>query len=204
VATALKPQVVYLVPVALLVSGRYRIVVSWAVAGAVLAVTFVVSLGQSGLQSWWQTFQLVETNREHAYFTLAYLFGFSPLMYVLLAIQGVAVLAIAWRRRENLGVVIAAGLLGSLAVSIHLHLYDYTSLVLCAWLFLRTAPPVWQRIWLLAGILSMQALAFGLPTPQLIWDASWLGILVLSSFFGSDASGPATRPAVSSGAHAGT
>ncbi|HEY8841582.1 MAG TPA: glycosyltransferase family 87 protein [Candidatus Dormibacteraeota bacterium] len=203
-ATALKPQVVYLVPLALLVSGRYRVVLGWAAACVVLAIAFVVSLGQSGLQSWWQTFQLVETNGEHAYFTLAYLFGFGVVTYSLLAILGIAALAVAWRRRDDLEVVFAAGLLGSLAVSVHLHLYDYTTAVLAAWLVLRTAPPLWHRLWLLAGVVTMQALALGLPAPQLIWDAGWLAILVVSSFFGSGASGPATRPAISSDARAGT
>jgi len=204
VATALKPQVVYLVPLALLVGGRYRVVLSWIAACAVLAIAFVVSLGQSGLQSWWQTFQLVESNREHAYFTLAYLFGFGLLAYSLLATLGAAALAVAWTRRNDVDVVFAAGLLGSLAVSVHLHLYDYATLVLAAWLVLRTAPPLWQRLWLLVGVVTMQALALGLPAPQLIWDAGWLAILVVSSFFGSGASGPATRPAISWGARAGT
>ena len=203
-ATALKPQVVYLVPLALLVGGRYRVVLGWAGACVVLAIAFVVSLGQSGLQSWWETFLLVETNDEHAYFTLAYLFGFGVLTYSLLAILGIAALAVAWRRRHDLEVVFGAGLLGSLAVSVHLHLYDYLTVVLAAWLILRTAPPLWHRLWLLVGVLTMQALAVGLPAPQLIWDAGWLAILVVSSFFGSGASGPAIRPAISSGAHAGT
>jgi hypothetical protein len=203
-ATTLKPQVVYLVPLALLVSGRYRVVLGWAVTCVVLAIGFVVSLGQSGLQSWWQTFQLVETNGEHAYFTLAYLFGFGPLTYSLLAALGLAALAVAWRRRDDLEMVFAAGLLGSLEVSVHLHLYDYTTLVLAGWLFLRAAPPLWQRLWLLVGVVTMQALALGFPAPQLIWDAGWLGILVFSSFFGSGASGPASRPATSSAVRGGT
>jgi hypothetical protein len=203
-ATALKPQVVYLVPLALLVSGRYRVVIGWAVACLVLAVGFVLSLGPSGLQSWWQTFQLVENNGEHAYFTLAYLFGFGLLTYSLLAIFGVAALAVAWKRKADVDMVFVAGLLGSLAVSVHLHLYDYSTLVLAAWLFLRTSPPLWQRLWLLVGVVTMQALALGLPPPQLAWDAGWLGILVFSSFFGSGASGPTTRPATSSAVRGGT
>jgi hypothetical protein len=203
-ATALKPQLVYLVPLALLVSGRHRVVLGWAAACVVLAIAFAVSLGQSGLRSWWQAFQLVETNGEHAYFTLAYLFGFGALTYALLAILGLAALAIAWRRRDDLEMVFAVGLLGSLAVSVHLHLYDYTTVVLAAWFVLRTAPPLWQRLWLLVGVVTMQALALGFPAPQLIWDAGWLGILVVSSFFGSGASGPATRPTISSGARADT
>ena len=203
-ATALKPQVVYLVPLALLVSGRYRVVLGWVTACAALAIVFVVSLGQAGLESWWQTFQLVESNGEHAYFTLAYLFGFGVLTYSLLATFGVAALVVARRQRHDLGRVFAAGLLGSLVVSVHLHLYDYTTLVLAAWLVMRAAPPLWHRLWLLAGVVTMQALALGFPLPQLVWDAGWLGILVVSSFFESGAAGPATRPAASSGAHVGT
>jgi Glycosyltransferase family 87 len=204
VATALKPQVVILVPLALLVSGRYRFFLSWAATCALLAVAFIASLGTSGLLGWWHAVQLVETNAEHAYFTLAYLFGFGPLTYTLLALQGAAALAIAWRRRRDLEVVFAAGLLGSLAISIHLHLYDYSNLVLAAWLVLRTSPPLWHRVYLLVGILTMQALALGLPAPQLVWDACWLVILVVSSFVGSGASDPASRARASSAARAGT
>ncbi len=204
VATALKPQLVFLVPAALLASGRYRVVVSWAATCAVLAGAFVVSLGQQGLMSWWNVLSVLESNAEHAYFTLAYLFGFGPLTYVLFVVQGAVALAIAWRRRRDLDVVFAVGLLGSLTASIHLHIYDYSSLALAAWLILRTSPPLWQRMWLLLGVITMQALALGLPAPQLIWDAGWIAILVVSSFFGSGASAPATRPAIASDARAGT
>jgi Glycosyltransferase family 87 len=204
VATALKPQLVFLVPAALLVSGRYRVVVSWAAVCAVLAGAFAVSLGPAGLMSWWNALTVLESNAEHAYFTLAYLFGFGPLTYVLLVVQGAVALAIAWRRRRDMDVVFAVGLVGSLTASIHLHLYDYSSLALAAWLILRTSPPLWHRLWLLVGVVTMQALALGLPAPQLIWDAGWLAILVVSSFFGSGASAPATRPAIASDARAGT
>jgi hypothetical protein len=57
---------------------------------------------------------------------------------------------------------------------------------------LRTAPPLWHRLFLLAGVISLQLLTFaaiGFPpywdaalhAPQLIWDAAWLGILAISS-----------------------
>ena len=69
---------------------------------------------------------------------------------------------------------------------------------------LRTSPPMWHRLWLLVGVVTMQALPLGLPVPQLIWDAAWLAILAVSSFFGSGASGPASRPAASSAGHEGT
>lgn len=203
-ATALKPQAAILVPVALLVSARYRPVVGWMAGSAVLGVATLVVLGPSGLASWWQALKYVQSDISHAYFTLAYLFGLGPVTYVLLAIQGAVALAIAWRHRANIDVVFAAGMLGSLATSFHLHVYDYSGLVLAAWLVLRTSPPMWHRAWLLVGVVTMQALPLGLPVPQLAWDAAWLGILLVSSYAGSDASTPATRPASESAVREGT
>lgn len=198
-ATSLKPQVAILVPVALLVSGRYRPAMAWAAGSVVLAGVSIIALGASGLMSWWHELQYVQSDISHSYFTLAYLFGFGPVTYALLAVQGAGALVIARRHRKNIDVVFAVGLLGSLATSFHLHVYDYSSLVLAAWLVLRTSPPLWHRLWLLVGVVTMQALPLGLPVPQLIWDAAWLAILGVSSFSGSGASAPATRPAIGSG-----
>jgi hypothetical protein len=203
-ATALKPQAMVLVPLALLVSGRYRPVVAWAGGCAVLALASFAALGPSGVASWWGALQYAQTNGGHSFFTLAYLFGREPITYVLEALQGVTALVIARWRRNELDVVFAVGLLGSLVSSFHLHQPDYSSLLLAAWLVLRTAPPLWHRVWLLAGFFTMQAVTLGQPLPQVLWDAGWLGILGVSSFYGSGGSVPATRPAAVSGGRAGT
>ena len=203
-ATFLKPQVVILVPLALLVSGRYRPFLAWAAGCVVLAGFSAAVLGQAGLAAWWQTLTYVQGDAGHSYFTLAHLFGAGPLTYALEGLQGAVALVIARRRRGDLNVVFALGLLGSLTFAFHLHQPDYSSLVLAAWLVLRTSPPLWHRLWLLAGIATMQAVTLGHPTPQLLWDSTWLVILAVSSFFGSGASDPATRPAASSGARVGT
>jgi hypothetical protein len=67
----------------------------------------------------------------------------------------------------------------------HLHQYDYAALILAAWLVLRSGPPLWHRLWLLAGVAPMQAISLGNPLPQLIWDFGWLLVLGLGAF-GSD------------------
>jgi hypothetical protein len=62
--------------------------------------------------------------------------------------------------------------------------------VLAAWLVLRTSPQIWHRLWLLVGVLTMQLMDYDgealrpvtWHTPQLIWDAAWLGILLISSY----------------------
>jgi hypothetical protein len=42
---------------------------------------------------------------------------------------------------------------------------------------LRSAPPLWHRLWLLAGIGALMAIALAQPIPQLVWDLGWLAIL---------------------------
>lgn len=182
VATALKPHLVILVPLALLASGRYRIVAGWAAAGAVMAIATVIALGPSGLSSWWQALKYLQSDPAHAYYTLANLVGLGPVTYVLWVVQGAAAVLVARWRRSQLEVVFAVGILGSVAAAFHLHPADYSLLILAAWLVLRTSPPTWHRVWLLIGIVTMQALTLGPPTLELLWDAGWLGILVVSSF----------------------
>ncbi len=63
-ATALKPQVVYLVPLALLIGGRYRVVLAWAAACVVLALAFIVTLeAVRSFRPGGRRFQLVERQR---------------------------------------------------------------------------------------------------------------------------------------------
>jgi hypothetical protein len=203
-AIALKPQAIFLVPIAILVSGRYRMFASWAVTGAVIAIITIAAVGSTGLANWWHALNLLQSNSTHSHVTLAYIFGQGPNAYTLEAIQGVIALVVAWRRRAHVEVVFAAGIAGSLASGFHLHAPDYASLALAAWLVLRAAPPLWHRLWFLAALPAMQLLTLGQPVPQLIWDAAWLVILGISSYGGSAASAPATQPPTVSAAHAGT
>jgi hypothetical protein len=180
-ATALKPHTVILVPIVLAVSGRYRPFLSWAAVCSVLAIACAVVLGTNGLNNWWQTLAYGQTDTGQAHYTLAYVFGTGRLSYALEGLQGVAALVIAWRRRADLNVVFALGLLGSLVFAFHLHQYDYAALILAAWLVLRTGPPLGHRLWLLLGVASMQAISLGNPLPQLLWDFGWLVILGLGA-----------------------
>jgi hypothetical protein len=117
---------------------------------------------------------------------------------------GLLALAVARLRRNELDVVFCAGVVGSLASAFHLHQPDYGCLVLAAWLLLRTAPPLWHRWWLVAGIATMQLISLGQPIPQLLWDAGWLAILAVSSYGGSVESAPAIRSTGASAAREGT
>ena len=197
-ATALKPHTVILVPLALAVSGRYRPFLSWAAVCSVLAIACVLALGPSGLNNWLQTLEYGQTDTGQAHYTLAYIFGTGVVSYALEALQGIAALVIARRRRADLDVVFALGLLGSLVFAFHLHQYDYAALILAAWLILRSGPPLWHRLWLLAGVATMQAISLGNPLPQLLWDFGWLVILGLGASTGDSAPADAHRTSTTS------
>ena len=177
VAVALKPQVVVMVPVCLLVAGRWRLLIATAGAGAVLAAASALTLGASGLRDFWATLQWIQTDAGHSFFTVAYLFGMGPVTYAVLGAQGALCIAVAWRRRREVDVVFAVGLLGSLMVSFHLHQPDYCNVVLAAWLVLRGPVAAVHRAWLGIGFVTMQVLTMGIPWPQLAWDLGWLVIL---------------------------
>ena len=187
-ATFLKPQVVALLPLALLAGGRYRATLSWLVACGVLGAATVLSLGPSGLQSWWQALKDVQADPAQTAETLAHVFGLGPLTYALWFAQGAVALFIAFRRRET-EIVFAAGILGSAAVAFHFHYWDYTNLVLAAWLVLRTSPQLAHRFWLALGVIPMQVMTYQAShadilfvAPQLAWDAVWLAILFAGAF----------------------
>jgi hypothetical protein len=191
-ATALKPHTVILVPFALAAAGRYRVFLSWAAIGVVLAAAFALALGASGLSNWWQALVYGQSDPGQSLYTLAYLFGSGPVVYGLEALQGVVALVIARRRRNDLNLVFAAGIVGSLAFAFHLHQYDYIGLILAAWLVLRSAPPLWQRFWLLGGIATLIVLELGQPVPQLAWDLVLLVILGVG-FYGNRTEPSAVR-----------
>lgn len=174
VATALKPQVVVMVPLCLVAAGRWRVVASWAASGALIAAVSAASLGVSGLREFWSTLQWIQTDPGHSFFTVAYLFGLGPVAYAVLAAQGALCLFVAWRRRADLDVVFALGLVGSLMVAFHLHQPDYANVLLAAWLVLRGATSLVHKAWLALGFVTLQVLTMGVPWPQLAWDLGWL------------------------------
>lgn len=180
-AMAMKPHIVVLVPVALLVSGRYRVFAAWAAGMAVLAAASLIAIGPSGMASWWRVLVYQQSDVGHYFFTMAQFFGRGPVTYGAEALLAVLALVIAWRRRTELEMVFAAGLVGSVASAFHIHQDDFSLLILAAWLVLRTAPPQWHRWWLLSGVVTMQLVTLSVPAPQLLWDVVWLVILALGS-----------------------
>jgi hypothetical protein len=176
-ALMIKPQDAFLVPVALLVSGRVPVVLAFLASSAVLTIAFLLTLGASGTSGFLSATAVVQADPIHQFDTLAYVFGIGPTTYAIELVLGAIAMAVAWFRRAELEAVFALGLLGSVMASPHLHQPDYALNVLAAWLVLRTGPGLAHKVWLVAGIPACQFAALGLPLPQLLWQTVWLGLI---------------------------
>jgi len=175
----LKPQDALLVPVVLLVSGRWKPVAVCALAGASVAALSAASLGSAGLSSWLHDIALVRTDPQSATMTYSFVFKQASLATGVEVILGLAAIGLAWYRRERLDLVFALGIVGTTSSATHLHEDDIAMLVLAAWIVLRARPSLTQRAWLLAGIGAAQFIAIGLPIPMLLWQPVWIVLLGL-------------------------
>src|SRR5690348_3783664 len=178
-AFCLKPQDCLLVPVALLVSGRWRPVAAFAVSGALVGLVSLASLGTDGVGSWLSDLALVRGDPLNAPLTYSFVFGIGPVATGVEVVLGAAALGLAWYRRDRLELVFALGLVGTMVSATYLHEDDVAVLVLAAWLVLRAGPSLAQQVWLLAGIAAAQFIAIGLPLPMLLWEPVWIVLLGL-------------------------
>ena len=182
-ATSLKPQDVILVPFALLLSRRIAVFGWWALGCVALGVIFFLALGVHGVSDFWQTTLLVESYPGHKILTMASLAGPGLPAAVVQVLAAAAVFFGAFRRRTNLELVIALGLVGSVATAVHAHESDFAVLLLAGWLVLRSPIRMSSRVWLLPGIAAVQAMSIGLALPVLLWELVWIGLLVGDRIF---------------------
>jgi hypothetical protein len=178
-----KPQIAFLVPVALLVSGRWKPVAAFGVTGALLAAASAASLGSDGIAAWYQAVTLRRNDPQSSSLAYSYIFGRDWLATGIEVALGATALFLAWYRRERLDLVFALGIVGTTASATYLHEDDMAILVLAAWIVLRSAPSLPQRIWLLVGVAAAQLIAIGLAVPMLLWEPVWIVILGAEPWF---------------------
>jgi len=178
-ALALKPQLAFLVPAALLVGGRTRAFWGGVVALGALGLVSAIALGPSGVAAYEARLSFaagVPVNRE---LTLAPLIGSLAVTRVIQAAIAVWALFLVYRlRSRGPEWIFIPALVGGLLASPYLHLDDLAMLGLAAWLYLRTSP----RGWMLGFTFAVIVAAEGLP----IWGsvpviAAELAALVLLS-----------------------
>lgn len=180
-ALVLKPQLAFLVPAALLVSGRYRAFGGSVMAIGLLALAAVVVVGPGGVSAYEQRLNFaagVPVNRE---LTLAPLIGDLTVARVVEAIIAIWSLVLVYRfRRRQIEWLFLPALVGGLVASPYLHLDDFLMLGLAGWLYLRTSPrPPWIWAFTLALVLAVEGIPFWGPLPAIAGELAALALLTL-------------------------
>src|SRR6266581_792945 len=178
-ALALKPQLGFLVPLALLAAREYRAFLGSVIALGVLGVASVLALGADGLNSYFDRLSFaagVPVNRE---LTIAYFAGTGTatrLIQLMFAVWSLGLAALL--RRRGIEWMYACALVGGMLVTPYVHLDDLVMLGLAALLVLRARPPVWAWVYALVGVLAVEGEPIWGPGPVIVAE---LGALVLLS-----------------------
>lgn len=181
-ALVLKPQLALLVPLCLLVAGRWRIFAGWFAAAALLALLSAVLLGADGIQRYRDVLGLAANWALTRRFTFADLVGTGAALTALQLVVLVLAFAAAYRLRgRDLGLTISVGIVASLLFTPYVGLQDLTMLVLAGWLILRAGPPWWLAALLAAGYAILELAQVVLTWPVVTLEAALLvSLLALS------------------------
>jgi alpha-1,2-mannosyltransferase len=179
-AIALKPQLAFLVPLSLLAARQNRAFVGSVAALGALTAASALALGQSGISAYVDRLSFassVPVNRE---LTLAFLLGDAARPVQIALAAWTMVIVYRMRRRGPEWPYVCA-LAGGMLVTPYVHLDDLMMLGLAAWLFLRTNPPVWAGIYLLAGVVAIEGEPIWGPIPVLVAELSALVLLSVAA-----------------------
>lgn len=177
---AIKPQLALVVPLILLMAGRWRIFVGFAAVAGSLVILSLLVIGPHGLSDYRSLLSMEQAVPNNRYFTLAYPLGGGALSYAAAgAVVLIALTAAFLNRRESDERLFALGLLATALSATYWHLQDFTILVLAAWLFWQANPPAWQRAWLLVVAVTAE-FAWGFtPLPLLTALVAWFAFVAV-------------------------
>ena len=169
----LKPQIAFLVPLALLVAGYGRVFLAWLAASVPLAVVTLLATGMGVFEQISRSLQMVSNVPGPIQSSLLRQLPLPLAMIGIAVVFGAAVMILLRGRGGGPSRPIAVGLVASILVTPYVNFYDLSALVLAAWLILRTHPPRWQR-----GVtLGMYVPLYGAPiwpVVTLVCLCAWL------------------------------
>jgi hypothetical protein len=179
-AIFLKPQVAYLVPLALFAWGSWRSVFVAGGATVVLLLLTVLSLGGAGMAAWSHALIAENQHLDNQIWTPAIFTGAGTLAYVVEAAAAAITIAIAVlaRHRRDPGTAIVAGLVGSLLAAPYHHGADSFCLVAAFWIALNLRPSRLLSFCLAAGVVAAFFEPPTGPGPLLLCAAGWLLVLL--------------------------
>jgi glycosyl transferase family 87 len=176
VALAVKPTVVFVIPIALVAAGHWRAAAASAGAAGVLAVTSLVTIGSSGVTEFRHLAALAQNDPGSYSTTIKAVLGPGAVAIAAEVLLATAAVAAAWRhRRGDSGLAMSAGILGSLLAAPYLHPYDLTLLLVAGWLQVPAADR-WLLAWFGFGWLAAEIVGAGKAYPILVFELAWLAL----------------------------
>ncbi|MGH7777417.1 MAG: glycosyltransferase family 87 protein [Candidatus Dormibacterales bacterium] len=171
----LKPQIAFLVPLALLLSGHRRLFASWLAATAMVLVASAASLGVIGIQTFLHDLSLAAGFPDQQRWSLLRLTGGGAAAWIAEAAVIGSVLALAWKR-GGLAIPAAAALVGSLLGSRYMNPQDLVVLAVAGGLLAAPGLRRWQICLLGAGWVAVE-LAQAVELPLLAAEVAALAAL---------------------------
>ena len=176
--SVIKPQLVLLLPLVFLASGRWRLVVPWAAIGVLLVLLSLLVLGGDGLADYRITLAHQSEMANNRYFTTAFVFGSGALSYAVPAMIAVlAAIAAYMNRHASEARIFALGIVASALAATYWHLQDFTILVIAAWLYWREDLSVPLRLLLLVIAITGEFAWPLTPLPILVGIAIWFAAM---------------------------
>lgn len=172
----LKPQLAFLLPLALLAARQDRAFAASVITLGALAALSALALGSSGVSAYLDRLNFaasVPVNRE---LTLAYIVG-DAARPVQIFIATWTILLVYRLRHDRIELVYATALVGGMLASPYMHLDDFAMLGLAGWLVLRSGPTGWAWVYILAGVLAVEGEPFWGPLPVLLLELGALAFM---------------------------
>jgi hypothetical protein len=174
-----KPHIAILVPLALLVTGRWRPV---AVAGTItsmLGLISLISIGPHGVETYLSDLKTYVGEPDNYVYTLAGWFGENAYTTALQWALGLVTLYTAWRFRAWLDAVILVAIVGSALSATYWHVQDYAILILAVLVQLSLGPRRPAMTWLAAFFIVGSPLLVGTTfVPAFVQISSWIILLM--------------------------
>ena len=193
-----KPHIATLVPLALLLTGRWRPVAVAGTITAMLGLISLISIGPHGVETYLSDLKTYVGEPDNYVYTLAGWFGENFYTTALQWALGLVALYTAWRFRASLDAVILVAILGSALFATYWHVQDYTILILAVLVQLSLGPRRPAMTWLAAFFIVGSPLLVGTTfVPAFVQISSWIVLLIAWLAW------MATRPAAYFGASEG-
>jgi hypothetical protein len=169
----LKPQLAFLVPLALLLAGYWRVFLAWLAVTAALAGIALIAVGTAVFHQVIESLARVHGIPGPVQMSLERQLPLPAAAVGLLLVAAISVIVITRWRQRGASIPIAVGLLASTLASPYVNFYDLSAPLLAAWLILRMNPPQWHR----AAMMAMYIPAFLAPIFPLVTVAALFALL---------------------------